>query len=157
MDDSHLRVYTIGHSNVSADSIVALLLQNGIEMVVDVRSTPYSRWSPQFNKKALEETLREVGIGYVFAGEHLGGRPQDPSCYRGGTIPKDKRDYPKLIDPEAVISKSFFQLGIRQLLEYASERCTAILCSEKDPEHCHRSWLIGRYLESQGVEMVHIQ
>jgi uncharacterized protein (DUF488 family) len=157
MGETQMTVYTIGHSNVPADRIVALLQQHDIEMVVDVRSSPYSRWSPQFNKKALEKTLREAGIEYAFAGENLGGRPQDPSCYRGGTIPKDKADYPKLIDPEAVMNKSFFQVGIRRLMEYASERRTAILCSEKDPEHCHRSWLIGRYLEGQGIKVEHIQ
>jgi uncharacterized protein (DUF488 family) len=158
MDETPTRIYTIGHSNVPASRIVELLQGHGVEMVVDVRSAPYSRWNPQFNRKALEETLREAGIGYAFAGEYLGGRPQDPSCYRGGTIPKEKADYPKLIDPQAVMSKSFFQVGIRRLLEYASQRRTAILCSEKDPEHCHRTWLIGRYLEEElGVEVVHIE
>ena len=79
---SHTRppVFTIGHSNHPAEAFLGLLLQHGIEEVVDVRSSPHSRFNPQFNRKALRTALTEAGVGYVFMGAELGGR-RDLSCY----------------------------------------------------------------------------
>jgi uncharacterized protein (DUF488 family) len=150
-------IYTLGHSNVPASRIVALLQQHQIQAVVDVRSSPYSRFSPQFNKKALAETLAAAGIEYQFAGDQLGGRPQDPSCYSGGQLPQNKADYARLLVYDAVTTKPFFLAGIQHLLELADTHRTAILCSEADPDKCHRNHLIGKYLEAQGVEVVHIR
>jgi uncharacterized protein (DUF488 family) len=150
-------IYTIGHSNVPASRIVTLLQEHQIQAVVDVRSSPYSRFSPQFNKKVLSETLPAAGIEYQFAGDQLGGRPQDPTCYSGGLLPQNKADYARLLDHGAVTTKPFFLAGIQHLLELAATRRTAILCSEADPDKCHRNHLIGKYLEGQGVEVVHIR
>ena len=74
-------IYTIGHSNHPIDRFIALLQQHGIDAVGDVRSTPYSRFNPQFSKEKLQAALANAGIRYVFLGEELGARSKDPSCY----------------------------------------------------------------------------
>ena len=66
-------LYTIGHSNLPADVFLELLKRNGIEILVDCRSCPYSGYNPQFNREALERLVEEAGIGYRFAGHQLGG------------------------------------------------------------------------------------
>ena len=84
-----MTIYTIGHSNHEWRDFLVLLHQYGIEMLVDVRSAPYSRYSPQFNRELLAPSLEAEGIGYAFAGEYLGGRPKDPDCYREGVVLRD--------------------------------------------------------------------
>ena len=74
-------VFTIGHSNHSLEVFLALLRMNGVEEVVDVRSSPHSRYKPHFNRKILAKALDEFGIAYIFLGGELGGRPVDRSCY----------------------------------------------------------------------------
>ena len=74
-------VLTIGHSNHSMDALLALLKQHGVTAVADVRSAPYSRYTPQFNHDALRDALEAGGIEYVYLGGELGGRPADRSCY----------------------------------------------------------------------------
>ena len=83
MNQPRSPVFTIGHSNHAAEVFLGLLLRHEIEDVVDVRSSPHSRYNPQFNRKTLQAALTEAGVGYVFMGEELGGRPTDPSCYDG--------------------------------------------------------------------------
>ena len=143
-----MRIYTIGHSNLPLEEFAGLLRANGIKLVVDVRSIPYSRYSPQFNREGLQEALGRLGIGYRYLENSLGGRPNDPACYNG-----DKPDYAKIARQEA------YKSGINELLQMASESPTAIICSEEDPTHCHRHQLITRTLldEHEDVEVVHIR
>ena len=74
MSQPRLSVFTIGHSNHAAGVFLELLFRHEIEEVVDVRSSPHSRYNPQFNRKTLQAALSEAGIGYVFMGAELGGR-----------------------------------------------------------------------------------
>lgn len=150
-------IYTIGHSNVPASKLVELLQAYKIQIVVDVRSSPYSQFAPQFNREMLERTLQEAGLQYKYAGEYLGGRPKDPSCYKRREILEGKADYLHEVDYPAVMKKDFFQKGIQRLLEIAKEGSTAIMCSEEDPAHCHRHHLIGKYLVGKGVNVLHIR
>jgi uncharacterized protein (DUF488 family) len=154
--ENAITVYTIGHSNTPASTMIGLLERQGIQVLVDVRSAPYSRFSPQFNKEAITKSLRAQGIEYVYAGDQLGGRPKDPACYVGGELPQEKAIIANLVDYAAVMQKDFFQKGIIRLLEIARERKAAVMCSERDPAKCHRHHLIGRYLAGQGVEVLHI-
>ena len=73
------KLFTIGHSNHSFDEFLDLLQQREIEKIIDVRSAPYSRYSPQFNKSALEKSLKCRGIGYIFLGKELGVRRVEES------------------------------------------------------------------------------
>ena len=141
-----LEAFTIGHSNVPADAIIALLRQYHIETLVDVRSAPYSQYSPQFNRETFARTLREAGVEYLFAGDDLGGRPKDPTCYKSGESPTGKAAYLALVDYGEVAKRDWYKRGIGRLLEFAQERRTAIMCSEEDPGRCHRHHLIAQTL-----------
>jgi uncharacterized protein (DUF488 family) len=154
-----MELYTIGHSRHSWEKYVQLLTQNKIQTVVDVRTTPYSRFNPQFNRKNLEVRLSEASIRYIFAGNHLGGRPDDPSCYKNGKMPTERVDYTLVVDYLAIMIKSWFVETINDLLEIASQSKTAIQCSEEDPGKCHRHHLISRYIQENfpAVEIWHIR
>lgn len=154
-----MRLYSIGHGNHSLDKLISLLDENGVALLVDVRSAPYSRYNPQFNKENLERTLPEHYIEYSFAGRYLGGRPHDPSCYKSGQLPGEGADYLHEVDYPEMMKRPWFQKAIQQLLQLADEQTTAILCSEEDPARCHRHHLIARYLmaEHPEVEVRHIR
>lgn len=154
---SNLRIYTIGHSNASAGEFVELLRKHGIEALVDVRSAPHSQYTPHFNRETLAVLIEDAGLSYHFAGEYLGGRPKDPTCYKHGKVPIGKVDYVKLVDYPEVARKPWFQKGLERLMQIASERTTTIMCSEDDYHDCHRYRLITPALEKHGVEVVHIR
>jgi uncharacterized protein (DUF488 family) len=113
--------------------------------VADVRSSPYSRINPQFNREPLRAALREAGISYVFMGEELGARSKDPSCYRDGKV-----DYALLARTE------LFQAGLDRVRKGAMTHRVALMCAEKDPLDCHRTILVSRKLAEQGVSVSHI-
>ena len=137
-----LTIYTIGHSNLSADAFCEALKVYQVKELVDVRSTPYSRFSPQFNRENLAFALKEIDISYRFAGESLGGRPTDPTCYRNHHLPLGHANYLELVDYDEVAKRPWFQAGLARLLEVARWQTTAIMCSEEDPLQCHRYHLI---------------
>lgn len=150
-------IYTIGHSNVLASKITGLLKPYGIQVLIDVRSSPYSQRSPQFNRDELEEFLREYGIEYRFAGEFLGGRPNDPTCYKNRQVPKEDTDYLHLVDYPTVMTKDWFLRGLNRLIEIAQNQRVAIMCSEENPSRCHRHHLVGKALMQRGVVVRHIR
>jgi uncharacterized protein (DUF488 family) len=139
-------LYTIGHSNHPIDKFTQLLVDHNITRLVDVRSTPYSRYNPQFNQGSLKQTVLELEIEYYYLGRELGGRPADPSCYRNQAIPNKASDYLKEVDYTEVMKRPWFIQGIQRLLVLSDEQPTCILCSEKDPLRCHRHHLITSYL-----------
>jgi uncharacterized protein (DUF488 family) len=139
-------IYTIGHSKHPIDPFVALLQRHGIDALADVRSTPYSRFNPQFNKEKLQSALAAAGIRYVFLGEELGARTKDPSCYdEDGRV-----SYTKLARTD------LFRRGIERLLTGMQQHRIAIMCAERDPLACHRTILVSRELERTGVPVTHI-
>jgi uncharacterized protein (DUF488 family) len=150
-------VFTIGHSNHTEARFVALLGQHGIELLVDVRSAPYSRFNPHFNRDNLRLLLRETGVQYAFAGEKLGGRPTDPTCYRHDEVPDPGTNYLKEVDYVEVEKRAWYQEGITRLLELAARQRVVVMCSEEDPEACHRHHLIARTLLNRGVNVLHIR
>lgn len=139
-------VYTIGHSSHSSERFIQLLGNNGIKVVVDVRSAPYSRYASQFDMDKIKALLASEGIQYIYMGNELGGRPKDTQFY----------------DPEGYVlygkmaQSPPFKEGMRRLLRGASEYCIAIMCSEGNPESCHRHLLISRVLVNQGIKVTHI-
>lgn len=139
-------VYTIGHSTHSIDAFLGLLGLNGISAICDVRSSPYSRFNPQFNKDALSKSLRDHGIKYVFLGKELGARSNDPSCYCDGRVQYD-----------ALAKTELFRSGIERV-RVGVERGykMALMCAEKDPLDCHRTVLVSRNLEYEGFDVLHI-
>ena len=139
-------VYTIGHSNTETVKLITLLKQYGIKTVVDVRSAPYSRHAPQFNKDRIKPELMKAEINYVFMGNVLGGKPEK---FRSET--SDDAKYRKISLLEE------YKNGISRLIEIANTRKTAIMCSEENPENCHRHLLIAKSLLAKGVEVKHIR
>jgi uncharacterized protein (DUF488 family) len=140
-------VFTIGHSNHSAEKFVRLLKGYGIEVVVDTRSHPYSRHAPRFNVRALEAVLSKDGIGYLFLGGELGGRPEGEEFY----------DAKGRVDYVLVRCSRPFLDGISRLEGEIRTHTAALLCSEEDPARCHRRLLVGRALEKRGITLRHIR
>ena len=138
-------LYSIGHSNHSAEHIIHLLTLHGIQAIVDVRSVPYSRHNPQFSREALELNLNAHGISYFFLGKELGGMRREPECYHNHQV-----DYDRVAQLPA------FQEGLRKLVDISSRKKVAMLCAEKDPLSCHRTLLIARHVRGFIGEVLHM-
>ena len=154
-----MKLFTIGHANHSIDKFIRLLEDNGIMVLVDVRTAPYSRFHPQFNKENLERVLYDHWMEYVYAGKYLGGRPSDPNLYKSRTLPEDGADYLHEVDYQEIMKRDWFIKAIERLLELADEQTTAIMCSEENPASCHRHHLIAKYLMANHpeVDVYHIR
>ena len=139
-------VHTIGHSDLDREKLIDRLEQYGIQLVADVRSTPYSHHAPQFNREELAGALGQRGIGYIHMGDELGGRPREDRLYNE----QGRASY------RLMALESKFQEGVRQLAQTAMERRLALLCTERDPLKCHRALLASPALEQAGVPIVHI-
>ena len=138
-------IYTIGHSTHTTEGFLKLLTSQGVEVVADVRSRPYSRYNPHFNREALKDLLQEAGIRYLFLGRELGGKPQD----------LDRPLADELVW-EYLRSRPQFREGLAHLLEEARQARVCVLCAEADPAHCHRGQLLAPELETQGAQVRHI-
>jgi uncharacterized protein (DUF488 family) len=138
-------IFTVGHSNHKIERFLSLLVQNGIDAVADVRTSPRSKFSPQYNRDALSKHLRLNGLHYVFMGDQLGARREENECYVDG-----KANY------DLVAKLPSFMTGLNRLRDGASRHRIALLCAEKDPLVCHRAILVGRYLRQFSISMLHI-
>ena len=140
-------IYTIGYGSRSIEQFIEVLQQHKIAYLIDVRSTPYSRYKPEFSKEALAAELERHGVRYVFMGDTLGGHPDDETCY----------DAEGQVDYEQVKNTKIYQNGIERLqAAFAQQQCVALMCSEGKPEQCHRSKLIGASLTTEEISVVHI-
>lgn len=142
---SPIAIYTVGHSTHKIEKFLDLLERNDVTAIADVRSSPFSRHNPQFNKDTLSAELKKRGIAYVFVGKELGARSDDPSCYEGGKV-----RYGRLA------KTSVFEAGIERVLSGAQKYRIALMCAEKEPLDCHRTLLVSRALEQRGVSIFHI-
>jgi len=144
-----MRLFTIGHSNLPTENLIQRLKQNGIGVVVDVRSKPFSRYNPQFNRYVIAEDLQEAGIPYVWMGHSLGGVPEDKALLTNGKIDYDK-----------IRASSQYQEALEELLggveKNAALGAVALMCSEADPIGCHRRRLVGADLIDRGIELAHV-
>lgn len=146
-ENSKARVYTIGHSNHSLDGFFALLNSVSTEVLVDIRSSPYTKYSTHFNQSNLKYALSEAGLKYLYLGGELGGIPKDESFYDGdGHVL-----YWKLASTEP------FQQAIERLCRGAETFNVVLLCAEENPAGCHRRLLVGKVLEARGIETLHIR
>lgn len=138
-------IYTIGYSDHSIERFIGLLKQHDITAIADVRSAPYSRLHPQFNKDTLAASLEKVGIGYLFLGKELGGRPADPACYEKGQV-----DFGRLAE------RGEFKNGLESILEGSEKYRIALMCAEKEPLDCHRTILVCYNLKRPDISIKHI-
>ena len=138
-------VFTIGHSTHGLLRFMDLLRKHGITAVADVRSAPYSRFNPQFNRETLCKALASEGIKYVFLGEQLGARSKDPYCYDNGRVRYER-----------LANTGGFKEGLDRVIRGAGEYKIALMCAEKDPLECHRTLLVARAIVEHGICVQHI-
>ena len=147
MPDDVPGLFTIGHSNQTLDDFLDLLQRQGIEVVADVRTVPWSRYVPHFNAKPLAAALARRRVHYLSLGRELGGRPESDEFY-------DEQGHVRY---SRLAASPAFQEGIDRVLSGAASHRIALLCSEENPSRCHRHLLIGRVLRDRGVEVSHIR
>ena len=141
-----IAVWTIGHSNHELAEFARLVSSEQIEFLVDVRSYPYSRYAPHFNRDELEAEMPARGVRYLFIGEDLSGRPTREEHYdaEGHAL------YGPMSEEER------FRAAVERLIEGARRHRIALVCSEGNPHDCHRRLLVGKVLADRGVELRHI-
>jgi uncharacterized protein (DUF488 family) len=139
------KLFTVGHSTHPISKLIELLVTNHVTTVCDVRSQPYSRYNPQFNRESLERDLEPESIQYVFLGRELGARSEDPSCYDNGRVVYGR-----------IAKTELFRQGIERVTELLHNQNVALLCAEKDPLTCHRTILVAQALANIGIEANHI-
>ena len=145
MTTSPLEIFTVGHSSLSYEDFFELLRGASVTAIADVRSTPFSRRNPQFNRDMLRDQLRLDRIAYVFLGDELGGRPKDQHFFCDGVA-----------DYEKMAQSADFERGLQRVIEGAKQYQIALMCSEHDPLECHRCLLVGRAMYGRGVTVKHI-
>lgn len=142
-------IYTIGHSTRSLEELLALLTQNGVSRLVDIRTVPRSRRHPHFNREVLARTLPEFGLGYEHLAE-LGGlrrpRADSPNTAWRNTSFRGYADY---------LGSQVFECALAHLLTLATREQVAIMCAEAVPWRCHRS-LVADALLARSVPVEHI-
>jgi uncharacterized protein (DUF488 family) len=138
-------LYTIGHSNQTANDFISLLKKNSINAICDVRSSPFSKYTPQFNKKEIEKKLKENEIIYIFLGKELGARTENMECYVKGKIAYN-----------LLANDPVFKQGIERLENGMKQYKIALMCAEKDPITCHRMILICKEVKDFVKKINHI-
>jgi uncharacterized protein (DUF488 family) len=150
MDTGSSPIYTIGHGNRPLDELVTLLKLAGVSCLVDVRAFPGSRRHPHFGRDALERSLPDAGVRYVWEGKALGGRRRArPDSPHTAMRNESFRAYADHMESAA------FHEGITRLLAAAADERPAIMCAERLPWQCHR-YMISDYLVATGVEVLHV-
>lgn len=139
-------MWTVGHSNHDVETFLALIQRHQVAHLVDVRSHPYSRYAPQFNRDELRASIEACGIRYAFLGAALGGRPRR----------EDQLDAEGHALYDRMATEPTFNEAIDGVLRGASEHRIALLCSCGAPRECHRRLLVGKVLCDRGAELRHI-
>jgi uncharacterized protein (DUF488 family) len=140
-------IFTLGHSKHALERFLELLGQHRIEVLADVRSQPFSRFSPHFSRPGLERAIEGAAVRYLYLGDALGGRPKARACYGDDGQ----------VDYDRVEEQEFYRRGIERLIDGAGRFRVCLLCAEENPARCHRRLLIARTLVRRGVEIRHIR
>lgn len=135
---SQPQLYTIGHSNRTIDEFLDLLSEFDVNAIADVRSSPFSRRNPQFNRKELNDSLKSRGMVYVFLGSELGARREERECYENGVARYEK-----------IAKIELFRKGLERIRKGSLTHRIAMMCAEKDPLTCHRTILVCRLLKAR--------
>ena len=139
------RLYTVGHSNQSQEEFLELVKRHDINCIVDVRSVPASKFSPQFNMESLKWYLRTNGIQYLHFGDEFGARRTD--CL----------DAEGQVNFELAVKTPSFKRGVERLMNgLHKDFHISLMCSEANPLECHRFSLISRYFSDNGLDVQHI-
>ena len=138
------QLLTIGHSNRTLDQFLGILNENEVTAIADVRSSPYSRMNPQFNRDQLKRSLQEENIAYVFLGQELGARRDEECCYADGVTRY-----------ELIAKTGAFIDGLKRIRDGSQSHRIALMCAEGDPLTCHRTILVCRHLKDE-IPITHI-
>lgn len=139
-------LFTVGHSDHDIGRLLELLRQYRVDAVADVRSQPYSRHQPQFNRERLAESLREISVRYVFLGRELGARRSEREGYDGQCARYD-----------LIRRLPAFREGLSRLRKGVESSRIALLCAERDPLTCHRMILVCREFKALPIDIFHIR
>ena len=139
-------IYTIGHSNITQESFIEILKLFKLQLVVDVRSTPYSKYVPHFNRENINKSLKENDIGYIFLGSYISGKPKDKKYYTNGKV-----------DYDLIAKTEHYKEGINKIMTLSRDKDIILVCGEEDPKSCHRHNLITQSLVKAGFEVIHIR
>lgn len=140
------QLYTIGHSTYPAEHFAELLKCFEVDCILDVRSVPFSRHVPQYNRDELKAFLKQNGIEYHPMGKWFGARQPDMQFY-------SEEGY---LDFEKFRESSLFIQGLESVKRGLDQFNIALMCSEKDPIDCHRAIMVGRGFELDGTDVKHI-
>ena len=139
------RLYSIGHSNHTQEEFLELLTKHDVNCIVDVRSVPASKFTPQFNSEPLKCFLKRHNIPYLYFGDEFGARRTD--CL-------DENDQ---VNFEKAIDTPNFMRGVNRLMKGLEGGFhISLMCSEANPLECHRFSLISRYFYDKGMDVQHI-
>ena len=140
-------LFTIGHSTHPFSHFASLLQRNGITAIADVRSAPYSRYNPQFNRETLKAALETMGIAYSHLGPQLGAHREEPESYGPGGQ----------VDFGRTAVTAAFREGIQRVKTGQQRYSIAMMCAERDPLTCHRNLLICRFVREELSEIAHVR
>lgn len=147
-DTKQTTIHTIGHSNHEISKFLELLELHNIDMLVDIRSVPRSKYAPQFDQNTIKKSLKDSRIQYKNMGSSLGGRPDE----------KDVLSSTGKIVREYIEQKDWYQQGIQELIDLVMKgKRVAFMCSEEDPSHCHRGYIVSNTLIEKGIQVLHIR
>jgi uncharacterized protein (DUF488 family) len=142
-------VYTIGHSTRTQGELIDILQHHGIPVLLDIRAIPYSRYNPQFNRETMMEVMPGEGIHYEHI-EALGGHRPSPEVMKAAKSCSDRsHGFAEYMKSEE------FQRGLDRVIELAASSPVALMCGEREPEHCHRFW-VADALRERGIEPQHL-
>lgn len=140
-------LFTIGHSIHEMDYFIGLIKQYHIDYLLDVRTTPYSKYTKQFNKENLAPVLNFAGIQYFFMGKYFGARPQETALY----------DANGCLDFDKMRESKIFKTGMDNVnIGLCQGHNIALMCTEKHPFDCHRAILIARAFALHNIYAKHI-
>lgn len=141
-------IYTMGHSNYSMERFIEMLRKYEIDVVVDIRGTPYSKYNTQYNKEALSNSLKESGFKYIYMGREFAAQRDNKIIYT----------WEGYSDFEKVINEPSFIEGVERLKKGLAKGYNIVLLGAKqDPVNCHRFALVGRELYKRGFNVRHIE
>lgn len=139
-------IYTIGHSNITQEAFIEILKQFKIKLVIDIRSSPYSKFVPHFNSPNIKKTFKENDIKYIFLGNYIGGKPKSKEYYKQGSV-----------DYDLIAKSERYKEGIDKIIELNQNNDFVLMCSEEDPYNCHRHHLITQTLLKNSLEVIPIR
>lgn len=142
-----MEIFAIGHSNYPYDKLIEMIKRYGIDCVVDIRETPYSKYNTQYNREALRESLKSSGFTYVYMGHEFGAKRQTKESYNDDGYADFKK----------VIKEELFLKGIERITKGLQMGYKIVLLGAmQDPIRCHRSIMLGKYLNEKGFDVKYI-